>query len=154
MRQSGAGEAAQLLGGDGSLLVRFVAEPGADSGEHLVQVLLGAVSVETDHEGVAEAALVRGVSGGQRGVRRLGRARVETGGGLDGEGLGEVGLREVVAGLVGGGEEGVDIGVGTVGDQPLGPAVAAAAGEKGRFGRVGRCGVEALEAGFAAALAG
>ena len=74
------------------------------------------------------------------------------GGGLVGERLGEIGGGEVVAGLVGGGEQRVEIGVGAVGDQPLGPAAAAAAGEQGGFGGVGGGGVEAVEAGSAAAL--
>jgi hypothetical protein len=150
MCQSGAHESAQLLGGDGTLLVRFVAETGADAGQHLVEVLLGVVPVEADHEGVAEAALVRGVGGADRGVGGLGRARVHSGGRLVGEGLAEVGGGEVVAGLVGGGEERVEVGVGAVGDESLGPATAAAAGEKGGFGGVGGGGVEAIEAGSAA----
>lgn len=91
MRQSGAGEAAQLLGGNGPLLVRLVREAGADTGEYLVEVFLGAVAVQADHEGVAEAALVRGVGGGERGLRGLRRTGMQTGGGLVGECLGEVG---------------------------------------------------------------
>jgi hypothetical protein len=150
MCQSGAREPSQLLGRDGPLLVRFVAETGADADQHLVEVLLGAVPVEADHEGVAEAALVRGVGGADRGVGGLGRARVHSGGRLVGEGLTEVGGGEVVAGLVGGGEERVEVGVGAVDDESLGPATAAAAGEEGGFGDVGGGGVEALEAGSAA----
>lgn len=150
MCQSGAREPAQLLGGDDPLLVRFVAEAGADAGQHLVEVLLRVVPVEADHEGVAEAALVRGVGGAERGVRDLGRARVRPGGRLVGEGLAEVGGGEVVAGLIGGGEERVEVGVGAMGDESPGPAAAAAAGEQGGFGGDGGGGVEALEAGRAA----
>ena len=89
-------------------------------------------------------------------VRRMGRAQgrmghgVGVGGdlreGLAGQGLGEVGGRQVVRRLVGRGEQGGQVRVGAVGGEAAGPAVAAAAGEQGPFGRVGGCGVEPLQA--------
>lgn len=54
-------------------MVGVVAQPGPDSGEHLVRLFGGLEAVQADHEDMAEAALVRGVRGPQRemgGVRR------------------------------------------------------------------------------------
>ena len=56
--------------------------------------------------------------------------------------------RQVVPRLVGGGEQGVQVRVGAVGGQPLGPAAAAAAGRAGRPRPVlGGAGVEAARPG-------
>jgi hypothetical protein len=63
-----------------------------------------------------------------------------------------IGGREVVAGLVAGGEEGLEVGVGAVRDHAPGPSAAAAAGEDDRFRLVGRGGVEVLESRLRATL--
>lgn len=126
---SGPGESAELVGGDHSFVIGLVREPGTDTGQHLVEILLRPVTVQTDHEGMAEAALVRRVRGAQRGPGGGRRAVRRARGGLAGERFGEVRRGEVVTGLVGRREQGFEIGIGTVRDQPLGPALAAAAGE-------------------------
>jgi hypothetical protein len=61
--QTAANGTTQLICGNRPLLVRVMAQPGADTGQHLVQDLVIAVAVEADDEGVAEAALVLGVGG-------------------------------------------------------------------------------------------
>ncbi|GAA2995145.1 hypothetical protein Sfulv_37490 [Streptomyces fulvorobeus] len=104
------------------------------------------MGVQADHEDMAEPALVRGVGGPEREVGGARRVVVEAGRGLPGERLGDIRGRQVVARLVGGGEQGVEIRVRAVGGQPQGPAVAAAALQKGGLGLRARCGVEAGEA--------
>jgi hypothetical protein len=56
-----------------------------------------------------------------------------------------IGGREVVSGLVAGGKEGLEVGVGAVCCHAQGPSAAAAAGEDDGFRLVGRCVVEVLE---------
>ncbi len=147
VREPSACQPAQFVGGDGPLLVHFVAQPGADPAEHLVELLLRAQAVQTDHEGVPEAALVRGVGGAQRGVRAGGGAVAQARGGLVGQGVGDLVAGQVVRRLVGRGEQGFEIGVRAVRDQPLRPAAAAAAGEQGGFGGAGGRGVEPVQTG-------
>lgn len=129
-----AGESAQLLGGDGGLRVALVGHPHPDARQQLVEVFGGPQPLQADHEDVPEPALVRGVRGPQRGVRRLRGRGAQTGRALVGEGLGEIGGGEVVAGLVGGGEQRVQVRIGAVGGQPQRPATAGAAGEQRGFG--------------------
>ncbi len=148
--EAAEGDAAQFLGGDEALLVGVVGQAGADGGEDGVQHLLGVDAVEADHEDVAEPGLVRGVGGAQRGVRGLaaGGAHAEQGLGhpaLVGQGLREVRRAQVVTGLAGGGEQGLDVGVGAVGGEAQGPTVAAAAGEQCFFDRAGVGFVEPVE---------
>lgn len=127
-----------------------MAEPGADGREDPVEGFLGRAVVETEHERVSEPALVRGVRGAQRGVG----GRVPLAGpargmraGLARERFREVGVGEVVRRLVGRGQQGLQIAVGPVRGEPLGPAVAGAAAEEGgqRVGRGG--GVQPHESG-------
>lgn len=142
---AGPDDPAQFVGGDGSFVVRVVREAGADAAQHLVQTLLRGIAVEADHEGVAEAALVRRVRGPQGRPRRRRGAVRRARGRLGGQRLGEVGVRQVVAGLVGRGEQGFEVRVRPVGREPPGPAAVPAAGEQGGFGGVGRGGVEPVE---------
>lgn len=147
-----AREPAQFVGGDGALLVGVVRQPLADARQHLVQPLLGAVAVEADDERVPEAALVRGVRGPQS---RPGGGRgpgVRVGGRLVGERAGEVGQGQVVARLVGGGQERVDRRVRAVVGEPAGPAAVRAAGQQRVLDGVRRGVVEARQSG--AAIAG
>lgn len=111
---------------------------------------LVAVTVQADHEDMAKATLVLGMGGPQRGVggERAGptgtdqRLRRE---GLLGERLVQLARREVVTGLVGGGEQRFRIRVRTVRGHPLGPAAAAAAAQQHGQRVVPGEGVEAAE---------
>lgn len=125
------GESPHLVGRHHPLLFGIVRQPGPDAGQNLVGVLGGPEAVQTDHEDVAEPALVRGMRGGQREVGGVRCVRVQLRGGLAGQRLGALGGGEVVARLVGGGEQCVQVRVRAGGDQPLGPAAAAVALQQG-----------------------
>lgn len=133
-------------------MVGVVAQPGPDSGEHLVRLFGGLEAVQADHEDMAEAALVRGVRGPQREMGGVRRGVMQSGGDLGGERLGEIRRGQVVARLVGGGQQCVEVRVGAVGGQPRGPAAAAGALQQSGLGFGGRRGVEAVEAGWATGL--
>jgi len=94
-----------------------------------------------------EAALVRGVRGAQCGVGGGVGAVREQGERFAGQGLGEVGGREVVRRLVGRGEQGVEVRVGPVLCDAMGPAQAPAAGQKGVCDVLGGRRVEPLQTG-------
>lgn len=142
---SGPYEPAQFIGRHGPFVVGVVGQARTDPAQHLVEPLLGGVTVEADDKRVPEAALVRGVCGAQGGAGGRGRAVERAGRRLGGERLCQVGVREVVTGLVGRREQGVEVRVGAVGGEPLGPPAVSAAGEQGGFGVTGRGGVEPVE---------
>jgi hypothetical protein len=96
---------------------------------------------------MTEPALVRGVRGAQRGVGGGVGAVRERRERLAGQRLRDVGGGQVVRRLVARGEQRVQVRVGPVVGQAVGPAQAAAAGEQGTGDLVGGCGVEPLQAG-------
>lgn len=151
--QPAAGEAAQLVGGDEAFLVGLVAEAGADRGQRVVQPLGLGAAVEAQDEGVAEAALVRGVRGPQR--RPLGGPCGRgQGGRLVAQRAGDGAGGEVVAGLVGGGEQRVEVGVRAVGGEPAGPVAVVEAAQERAFGVRGGRGIEGGETGAAGGAGG
>lgn len=141
-----SGESPHLVRRHHPLLLGVVAQPGPDSGQKLIGVLRGPEVVQADHERVAEPALVRGMRGRQREVGRPRRVRVQSGGGLGGQRLGAVGRGQVVTGLVGGGEQCVQVRVRPVLRQPLGPAAAAEAPQQAGLRLGGGRGVEGAQA--------
>jgi len=145
--QPAAGQSAQLVGGDDPFLLGIVRQACPDSDEHLIEGFPGGEFVQTDDEHMSESALVRRVRGAQRGVGggvRAVRERCER---FTGQGFGQVGGGQVVRGLVGRGQQGAEVRVGTVVGQAADPARAAAAGEQGTGDLLGGCGVEPVEAG-------
>jgi hypothetical protein len=146
-RNPATGESSEFLGRQDPLLLRVVAEPGADSGQYLVEGLVGGEVVQADHEDMPETALVRGVRGAEGGVGggvgTLGQDRQR----LARQRLGEIGGGQVVRRLVGRGEQCAQVGVGPVLGQAPGPARAAQAAEQRLLDGVGRCRVERLQAG-------
>jgi hypothetical protein len=143
---SGPDDPAQFLGRDGPFVVAVVGQARTDPAQDLIETLFGGVSVEADDERVSEAALVRGMRGAQGGPRGRRHAVQRSWRRLGGERLGQIGVREVVAGLVGRREQGAEVGVRAMGDEPLRPAAVSAAGEQGGLGLAGRGGVEPVEA--------
>ena len=135
-------------------LLGVVAEPGAHRDERLVQPLVGVVGVEADQEGVTEAGLVRGVRGPQSRVRGE-RARAARPPGADRwrcparDSASSASVRScgrhVVARLVRGRQQGVQVGVGAAGRDAHRPAAAAAAVQQQARGVHGGRGVEAGE---------
>lgn len=131
--EAGAGPAAEFVGGHEAFLVGFVAEAGADGGQGVVQAFVLGAAVEAQDEGVAEAALVRGMRRPQRGA--LGGARGRgRGGRLVGQRARDGAGGEVVAGLVGGGEQRAEVGVRAVGGEAAGPVPVVEAAEEGALG--------------------